>query len=76
MVFAYAQEGTVRLGEHGALFLDELPEFDRATLEALRHVARLLDTSARRIPRAAIRSAESRGRTLDRVTEGDFCCAA
>jgi dihydrofolate reductase len=27
--------------------LDELPEFDRATLEALRHTARLLDTSAK-----------------------------
>jgi predicted ATPase with chaperone activity len=35
MAFADAQEGTVTLAEDGALFLDEQPEFDRATLEAL-----------------------------------------
>ena len=76
MAFADAQEGTVTLAEDGALFLDELPEFDRATLEALRHTARLLDTSAQRIPRAAMRSAESGGRIVDAVTEEDFRCAA
>ena len=72
MAFADTREGTVTLAEDGALFLDELPEFDWATLEALRHTPRLLDPSAQRIPRAAMRSAESGGRTLERVTEEDF----
>jgi predicted ATPase with chaperone activity len=72
MAFADAQEGTVTLVEDGALFLDKLPEFDRATLEALRHTARLLDPSAQRISRAAMRSAASGGRTLERVPEEDF----
>jgi hypothetical protein len=72
MAFADAQEGTARLGEDGALFLDELPEFDRAALEALRHIARLLDPSAQRIPRAAIRPAASGGRIVDPTAEEDF----
>jgi hypothetical protein len=41
------QDREVSQPNDGALFLDELPEFDRATLEALRHTARLLDTSAK-----------------------------
>jgi hypothetical protein len=76
MAFADAQEGTVTLAEDGALFLDELPEFDRATLEALRHTARVFDPSAQRIPRAAMRSALSGGRIVVPATEEDFRCAA
>ena len=72
MAVADAQAGTVTVAEDGALFLDELPESDRAPLEALRHTARLLDPSAQRIPRATMRSAESGGRTLERVTEEGF----
>ena len=72
MPFADAHEGPVTLAEDGALLLDELPELDRTTLEALRHTARLLDTSAQRIPRAAMRSAESGRRAPERVSEEDF----
>jgi hypothetical protein len=72
MAFADAQEGTVTLADPGAHSLDELHEFDRATLEAPRHTARLLDTSAQRIPRAAMSPAESGGRIVEPATAEDF----
>jgi hypothetical protein len=58
--------------DDGALFLDELLEFDRATLEALRHTARLLETSAKWDPASRDESCGVGGRIVEPATEEDF----
>jgi Magnesium chelatase, subunit ChlI len=67
------QDREVSQPDDGALFLDELlPEFDWATLEALRHPLGCSTRPPNGIPRAAMSPAASGGRIVEPATEEDF----